>query len=111
MTCMTSRLLRPAAALLLCLSFSSCGDDPELVRKREEQKAEIRRLDGELKVLQEKISQIPADKTTELSKLKQDAELQKDEISSLEDEIQLLQTKKAEIEKAHEAYKRKYVVQ
>jgi len=107
---MSSRVLRVAAASLLCLSFSSCGDDPELVRKREEQKAEIRRLDGELKVLQEKISQIPADKTNELSKLKQDSELQKDQIESLEEEIASLQTKKAEIEKAHEAYKRKYII-
>ncbi|QJE97219.1 hypothetical protein [Luteolibacter luteus] len=107
---MPSRMLRLAAASLLCLSFSSCGDDPQLVQKREEQKAEIRRLDGELKVLQEKISQIPADKTSELSKLKQDSDLQKQEIENLEEEIASLQSKKAEIEKAHEAYKRKYVI-
>jgi septal ring factor EnvC (AmiA/AmiB activator) len=107
---MPSRVLRIAAASLLCLSLSSCGDDPELVRKREEQKAEIRRLDGELKVLQEKISQIPQDKTSELSKLKQNSEIQKDEIEGLEGDIASLQAKKAEIEKAHEAYKRKYVI-
>lgn len=107
---MPSRMLRIAAASLLCLSFSSCGDDPELVRKQGEQKAEIRRLDGELKILQEKISQIPPDKTSELSKLKQNSDLQKDQIEGLEEEIASLQAKKADIEKAHEAYKRKYVI-
>lgn len=110
MNCLTSRLLRPAAALLLCFSVSSCGDDPELVRKREEQKTEIRRLDSELKVLQEKIAQIPRDKTAELSELKGSADKQKEEIATLETEIEDLLAKKAQIEKDHEAYKRKYVV-
>ena len=105
---LTSRVLRPAAALLLCLAFSSCGDDPELVRKREEQKAEIRRLDGELKVLQEKISQIPSDKSKELAELKKESETQKESIATLENDIEKLETEKARIEKDHEAYKRKY---
>lgn len=103
-------LLRPAALALVCLSFSSCGDDPELVRKREEQKAEIRLLDGELKILQEKIAQIPPDRSTEISKLKQESELQQAEIAKLEAEIESLQKQKAQVEKDHEAYRRKYVV-
>jgi hypothetical protein len=105
-----SSLLRPAALALLCVSISSCGDDPELVRKREEQKAELRLLDGELKILQEKISQIPPDRSTEISKLKQESELQQQDISKLELEIEALQKEKAQVEKDHEAYRRKYVV-
>ena len=105
-----SSLLRPAALALLCVSFSSCGDDPELVRKREEQKTEIRLLDGELKILQEKISQIPPDRSNEISKLKKESELQQDEIAKLEAEIETLQKQKTQVEKDHEAYRRKYVV-
>ena len=106
----SSSLLRTGAALLLCLSFSSCGDAPELVRKREEQRAEIRMLDGELKILQEKIDQLPPDRATELIKLKGESEQQKEDIARLEKEIESLQAEKARIEKDHEAYKRKYVV-
>ncbi len=105
-----TRLLRPAAALLFCLSLASCGDDPELVRKRDEQKAEISRLDSELKVLQEKIERIPPDRSSELKDLKQQSELQKENIARLEEKIEELETQKAQIEKEHEAYKRKYVV-
>jgi hypothetical protein len=36
-------ILRAAAALLLGFASVSCSDDPELVRKRDEQKAEIRK--------------------------------------------------------------------
>ncbi len=109
-TPMTSRLLRASALLLTCLAVSSCGDDPELVRKREEQKAEIRLLDGELKILQEKIAQLPPDRTTEVAKLKQESELQQVEIAKLEQEIASLQKQKVDIDKDHEAYRRKYVV-
>jgi hypothetical protein len=105
-----TQVLRASALLLACLAVSSCGDDPELVRKREEQKAEIRLLDGELKILQEKIAQLPPDRTTEIAKMKQDAELQQEEISKLEEEVVSLQKQKAQIEKDHEAYRRKYVV-
>lgn len=105
-----TRLLRASALLLTCLAVSSCGDDPELVRKREEQKAEIRLLDGELKILQEKIAQLPPDRATDIAKMKQESELQQDEIAKLEQEIVSLQKQKAEIEKDHEAYRRKYVV-
>ena len=110
MNSMITRFLRPTAALFLCFSAASCGDDPELVRKREEQKSEILRLDSELKVLQEKIAEIPKDRTAELTKLQEESESQKATITALEDEIQDLQAQKARIEKDHEAYKQKYVV-
>jgi TolA-binding protein len=103
-------LLRPAALALLCLSFSSCHDDPALVLKREQQKAELVQLDGDLKVLQEKINQIPPDRSSDISKLKLQAEEQQGQISALEQEIERLQKQKADVEKQHEAFRRKFVV-
>ncbi len=103
-------LLRPAALALLCLSFSSCHDDPALVLKRDQQKAELVRLDGDLKILQEKINQIPPDRSSEISKLKLQSEEQQGQISTLEQEIERLQKQKADVEKQHEAYRHKYVV-
>jgi peptidoglycan hydrolase CwlO-like protein len=103
-------LPRPAALALLCLAFSSCGDDPALVIQRDKQKAELVRLDYELKMLQEKIDQIPPDRSSEISKLKVESEDQQGKITALEQEIERLQAEKAEVEKKHEAYRRKYVV-
>ncbi|WP_035607534.1 hypothetical protein [Haloferula sp. BvORR071] len=103
-------LARPVVLCLACLSFSSCGDDPELVRKKHEQEAEIRQLSGDLKILQEKISQIPPDRSVEIAELKKKAEGQQAQIASLEQEIDGLQKQKAQIEKDHEAYRHKYIV-
>ena len=103
-------LARPVALCLACLSFSSCGDDPELVRKRHEQETEIRELNGELKILQERISQLPADRSSEIAALKKTSEEQQAQIATLEADIDRLQKDKAKIEKDHEAYRRKYIV-
>ena len=81
-----------------------------MVRKRDEQKAEISRLDSELKVLQEKEAHIPQDRSADLKALKEQSELQKENIAQLEEKIEELEAQKARIEKEHEAYKRKYVV-
>lgn len=105
-----TRCLRALALLLTSLAVSSCGDDPELVRKRDIQKAEIALLDGELKILQEKIAQLPPDRATDIAQMKQKSELQQEEIAKLEQEIASLQKEKSQIEKDHEAYRRKYIV-
>lgn len=104
------RWWRPAGAFVLCLMFSSCGDDPELVRQREEQKVEISKLEGELAILEEKLEQVPPDRSNEVERLKADAETNRAQIAEVEAEIEALEKKKAEIEKQHEAYRRKYVV-
>lgn len=104
------RVLRPAGALALCLAFSSCGDDPELVRQREEQKVEISKLEGELAILEEKLEQVPKDRSEEVTQLKQDAETNRAQVVQLESEIDALERQKDDIEKQHEAYRRKYVV-
>lgn len=107
----TASLVRPALAGLSALFLLvSCGDDPELVRKREEQRAEILRLEGELAVLQEKMSDIPPDRSAELEELKQDIEESKTKAEGLEDEIARLEKEKQEVERELDSYRRKYVV-
>jgi septal ring factor EnvC (AmiA/AmiB activator) len=110
MNSLHSRWLRPAGALVLCLAFSSCSDDPELVRQREEQKVEISKLEGELAILDEKLEQVPKDRSEEVTRLKQDAETNRTQVAELESKIEALEREKADIEKQHEAYRRKYVL-
>lgn len=105
-----ARLLFPAVALVLCLSSSSCSDDPELVREREAQKVEISKLEGELAILEERLEQVPPDRSEEVVQLKEDAETNRAQIAEVEAEIEALERKKADLEKQHEAYRRKYVL-
>ncbi|WP_193210502.1 hypothetical protein [Luteolibacter marinus] len=104
-----SRYVRPLGAALLCLAVSSCGDDPALVSKREQQRAEIAKLEGELAILQERMEQMPRDRSDEVRELKAKAGENQKEIASLEEEIADLEQEKARIEREHEAYRRKYV--
>lgn len=101
---------RAAAAFLLCVVSSSCGDDPELVRKREEQKAEIRKLEGELSILKERLEQAPPDRSSELLRLKEEASASEGRIAALESEVEGLEKKKSALEREFESYRRKYVV-
>jgi septal ring factor EnvC (AmiA/AmiB activator) len=100
---------RCVAALVICVAMSSCGDDPELVRKRDEQRAEIAKLNGQLELLQEKMEQIPPDRGAKIEELKLQAEENRTQIAALEAEIEGLQKQKADVEKQHQAYRRKYV--
>ncbi len=104
------RCLRPAGALALCLVFGSCSDDPALVREREAQKVEISKLEGELALLEEKLEQVPPDRSEEVVQLKADAETNKAQIAEVEAEIESLEREKDKLEKEHEAYRRKYVL-
>jgi chromosome segregation ATPase len=81
-----------------------------LVRQREEQKVEISKLEGELAILDEKLEQVPKDRSSEVAQLKQDAETNRADVAGLEAEIESLERQKADLEKQHEAYRRKYVV-
>jgi chromosome segregation ATPase len=104
------RLSRPVGAFALSLALAACSDDPELVRQREQQKVEISKLEGELAFLEEKLEQVPPDRSAEVEQLKQDAEANRGQVADLEAEIESLERKKEEIVKQHEAYRRKYVV-
>jgi chromosome segregation ATPase len=88
----------------------SCGDDPELVKKREQQKEEIERLKGEIAIKEEMINALPPDRTRELQAAKEKAELHAKEVEQMEEEIALLEKKKRVLEKEVEDYKKKYPV-
>ena len=103
--------VRCAAALAIGITLSSCGDDPELVRQRDMQRAEISKLQGELSILQEKMEQIPPDRSGQIEELKQKAEENRTQIATLEAEVEALQKQKADVEKQHQAYRRKYIAE
>ncbi|MCW1926438.1 hypothetical protein OKA05_28060 [Luteolibacter arcticus] len=100
---------RCVAALSICVALNSCGDDPALVLKRDEQRAEISKLQGELSILQERMEQIPPDRSAKIDELKQQAEDNRTQISTLESEVEALEKEKADVEKQHQAYRRKYI--
>lgn len=97
-----------SAALFCGLLLTSCGDDPELVARKEQQQAEIAKLRGEIALLDEKLRNMPADVSGELEKAKEIEESQKAEIARLEGEIADLQTKKRELGKEFDVYRAKY---
>lgn len=103
---------RPIHLLLVLCAFtlSACKDDPALVKKREEQKAEIARLEGEMNILSEKINALPADRSDELADTKKKVELQNEEMAKLEKEITDLQAKKRGLEDEFAKYQRQYPV-
>lgn len=95
-------------AVLAVLACGSCGDAPELVAKRERQKAEISRLKGELAILEEKLKNMPPDVSEELETARKNAEGQTAEINSLETEINELQTRKRSLQSEFDSYRSKY---
>lgn len=94
--------------ILCAISLSSCKDDPALIKQREEQKAEIARLEGEMNILSEKINALPADRSDELADTKKKVELQNEEMAKLEKDITTLQAKKRGLEDEFAQYQRKY---
>jgi len=105
------QMFRPAVVLGCGLLIAACNsEDPELVRKRDEQRTEISKLEGELSVLQERLKDIPVDQSKDLAKLKADSEANREEIAKLEAEVAGLEKEKANLEKEYAAYQRKFVV-
>jgi hypothetical protein len=90
------------------LLLVSCGDDPKLVEKREKQKTEITRLNGELAIIEEKIKAMPADASIDLSEAKKTAENQVAEVGLLETEVAKLEARKLVLQGEYQAYKTKY---
>jgi chromosome segregation ATPase len=98
-------------SLLLSLTCSSCDkEDPRLLEKREQQKAEIVRLTGELNLLEEKLKNLPPDVTKDLEKAAQQAEQQAAEVIKLEAEAADLDARKRALQKEFDAYRAKYPV-
>ena len=107
---MSKRLILPAFAILTAITTSSCGDDPGLVRKRDEQRAEIRRLEGELSLLQEQLKDAPKDRSSELKELQGKVAAERDQIADLEKEVADLESEKRKLDREFEDYKQKYRV-
>jgi seryl-tRNA synthetase len=106
---MTSKLL-PLFLAGLPLALSACRENPELVRKREEQRAEIKRLEGEIALMDEKLKTIPVTREEDLAKARQELEAQKQETARLEQDISGLESRKRQLEKEFADYKVKYRV-
>jgi peptidoglycan hydrolase CwlO-like protein len=106
-------VISPTSFLLTILSsflLVSCGDDPALVKKRQEQKLEIARLEGELTILNDQLKSIPADRSAELAEMKKKVDAQTQEIARLEEEIIQLEKSKRELEVKFEQYKKNYPI-
>lgn len=102
---------RPCSlAVLFVLSCASCGDDPKLVEKREQQKAEITRLKGELALIDEKLKNLPPDVSADLAEAKTLSGKQTAEVAGLETEIAGLEARKRSLQDEFDAYRAKYQV-
>jgi uncharacterized protein (DUF3084 family) len=104
-------ILRPASlAVFLCLGLASCGDKPELVEKREKQRAEIARLKGDLALVDEKLKDLPPDVSSELAEAKQLSAKQSAEVAALETEVAGLESRKQALLDEYTAYQAKYKI-
>lgn len=92
-------------SIIAPLLLSGCGEDPELVRKREEQRARIKELEGELEVLRERIDNAPPDRSGELAELKAEHAAETEKIAELEREISEFTSRKNQLERELADYK------
>ena len=72
--------------------------------------AEITRLRGELALIEEKLSSLPPDVSTELAEARKVSEAQSAEVAALESEVATLEAKKRSVQKEFEAYQTKYQI-
>ena len=96
--------------LFFSLAFTSCGDDPALIKKRQEQKNEIARLEGEVKLLSEQLSSLPANRSSDLKEINDKLDQQALELEKLEAEIAQLEAKKRKVETEFDQYKKSYPI-
>lgn len=97
-------------AVFTALALASCGDDPELVKKRGEQDAEIARLKGDLALIQEQLKNLPPDKSAELAASKRETDMLDAKRIKLAEEVSDLQDERDRIQKEYDDYRRKYAV-
>lgn len=96
-------------AVIPALFLISC-ESKELTRKREQQNIEITRLKGELTLIEQKLNNLPPDRSAEVASAEIEAESQKEELKELEADVAELEVKKREIEQQFTDYKRKYAI-
>ncbi|MEP4078960.1 hypothetical protein [Haloferula sp.] len=107
---MSKRLTFTAIAILSSLLAASCGDDPELVRKRDQQRAEIRKLEGELSILKEQLKDAPKDRSAELKELQGKVKSEREQIATLEKEVADLESQRRKLDREFEDYRQTYPV-
>ncbi len=106
---MLRRHARPPLLLgLAALLLSSCQDDPELVRKIQEQKAEIAQLELEIGELQAQLTDSPGDQSGDLEELRGAIEAETRRITGLKESILSLEARRNALREEYEAYKKKY---
>lgn len=106
----TPKIPKMGVLLLGAVLCSGCGDDPELIRKNEQQKAEIRRLEGELQLLREKLDRAPKDRSAELGEMRTNIASEETRIAELETTLGKLETKRRDLEREFKAYQREYPI-
>lgn len=92
------------------LALGSCGDDPKMVEKREQQKSEITRLKGEIALIEEKLKSLPPDMSAQLAEAKQLFTKQSAEATRLESGVADLDARKRALQTEFDAYRLKYQV-
>jgi septal ring factor EnvC (AmiA/AmiB activator) len=97
-----------SAWVVLFLACASCSDDPELVAKRELQRTEIARLQGDVALAEERLRNMPEDKGEDLKAAEKQLNELASEANKLDAEIAELQQRKADLEKELAQYKEKY---
>ena len=97
-------------AVLTSLFLFSCGDDPELVKKRGEQEAEIADLKGDLALIQERLKSLPDDKSEELEASQEETQALEAQRQELAAEVSALEDERDRIKKEYEDYRRRYAV-
>jgi septal ring factor EnvC (AmiA/AmiB activator) len=103
--------LRLAIGIAATLPFAACNEDPELVRKRGEQEAEMAKLSGEIALVEERLKNVPPDQSAELEAAKRETKKLEEEHKSLSAEVAELEAEHQSLKNEHEEYKRKYTVQ
>lgn len=96
------------ALTMVFLACASCKDDSELVAKRDRQRTEIARLQGEVALAQERLKNMPEDKGEELKMAEKQLNELALEANRLDSEVSELQERKADLEKEFARYKEKY---
>ena len=105
--------MRPASiscslAILMSFVCTSCGDDPNLAKKREMQKAEISRLKADLAVIDEMHKNLPPDVTKDLAEVKQLAATQSAEVTGLKSELAEMEARKKSVKSELETFQTKF---
>lgn len=103
-------LLRGLAISAATMALAACGDNPELVEKRERQNAELAELRGELALVEEKLRNMPPDRSEELAEALAESANQEAELARLNAEIEELEARRRAVDLEFQEYRRRYAV-